>query len=93
MVNIYIFGDQTVRVDDAVHKLLHVKNNPILKSFLDESFAAIRKQIFLLPANERTSLPDAHTLPLLLEAVRRGRRHVALESALVCLCEIGQYIA
>ncbi|KAE8360308.1 hypothetical protein BDV27DRAFT_167918 [Aspergillus caelatus] len=92
MVNIYLFGDQTIRVDDALYKLLHVKDNPTLKSFLDEAFAVIRKQIFLLPANERTSLPDAHTLPLLLDAVRNGRRHVALESALVCLCEIGQYI-
>lgn len=92
MVTIYLFGDQTVRVDDALHKLLYVKNSPTLKSFLDEAFAAIRKEIFLLPANERTSLPDAHTLPLLLGAVRNGRRHVALDSALVCLYEIGQYI-
>lgn len=92
MGNIYLFGDQTIQVDDALHKLLHVKDNPILKSFLDEAFAAVRKQIFLLPANERASLPDAHTFPLLLDAVRAGQRHVALESALVCLCEIGQYI-
>ncbi|KAB8262554.1 hypothetical protein BDV32DRAFT_147475 [Aspergillus pseudonomiae] len=92
MVTIYLFGDQTVRVDDALHKLLYVKNSPTLKSFLDEAFAAIRKEIFILPANERTSLPDAHTLPLLLGAVRNGRRHVALDSALVCLYEIAQYI-
>ncbi|OGM43340.1 putative polyketide synthase [Aspergillus bombycis] len=92
MVAIYLFGDQTVRVDDALYKLLYVKNNPTLKSFLDDAFAALRKEISSLPANERASLPDAHTLPLLLGAVRNGRRHVALDSALVCLYEIGQYI-
>ncbi|KAE8373992.1 hypothetical protein BDV26DRAFT_296398 [Aspergillus bertholletiae] len=92
MVSVYLFGDQTVRVDGPLHNLLRVKDSPALNSFLDEAFLAIRRQISLLPVNERTSLPDSHTLPLLLDAVRRGRRHVALESALVCLYEIGQYI-
>lgn len=92
MTSIYLFGDQTIHADEALHTLLHIKNNPILRCFLDEAFSAIQQEISYLPASERSSLPNTHTLALLLDGIKKERRHVALESTMVCLCEIGEYI-
>lgn len=92
MAQIYIFGDQTVHADSPLQDLLHVSDNSTLSTFLFEAYLAIRQEISRLPANERVSLPQPETLGLLLDATRRGKRHPALESALVCLYEIGEYI-
>ncbi|KAE8356309.1 hypothetical protein BDV28DRAFT_145344 [Aspergillus coremiiformis] len=93
MTNIYLFGDQSIPTDGGLRKLLlGMSKNPTLKSFLDEAFFAIQREISYLPSKERVSLPEAHTLALFLDAIQKGRRHVALESALLCLYEIGEYI-
>ncbi|THC96964.1 hypothetical protein EYZ11_003572 [Aspergillus tanneri] len=92
MTDIYLFGDQTVRVEESLHALLHTRDNPTLTSFLNEAFLAIQHEISQLPAGERGSLPTTETLGLLLDMIKKGHRHAAFESALICLCEIAEYI-
>ena len=88
----YLFGDQTVHVDNHLQDLLHVGGNSTLTSFLSEGYYAIRQEISRLPASERALLPQSETLALLLDTIKKGKRHPALESALLCLYEIGEYI-
>lgn len=91
--NIYLFGDQTIRVQGHLQGLLYVADNGILTSFLEKAFLAIQQEISRLPAAERDAFPQTETLGLLLDSINRnGKHHAALESALVCIYELGYYI-
>ena len=92
MAQIFVFGDQTVRVESSLQELLYSCHNTTLSEFLSESYQAIRLEISRLPANERASIPQPETLALLLDTLRKGERHPAWDSALLCLYEIGEYI-
>jgi naphtho-gamma-pyrone polyketide synthase len=92
MAQIFVFGDQTVRVDSSLQELLYSRHNTTLSEFLSEGYQAVRREISRLPAIERGSIPQPETLALLLDASRKGKRHPAWDSALLCLYEIGEYI-
>ncbi|KAJ4127485.1 Interface between microtubules and kinetochore protein [Fusarium oxysporum] len=77
---------------DKLQALLRVKDNALLTSFLGEAFLAVRHEIVSLSSIERKSIPEAESLSLLLEGVRRSEPHAALDSAFVCIYEIGYYI-
>ncbi|EXL92030.1 polyketide synthase [Fusarium oxysporum II5] len=90
--DLYVFGDQSTPVLDKLQTLLRVKDNALLTSFLGEAFLAVRHEIVSLSSIERKSIPEAESLSLLLEGVRRSEPHAALDSAFVCIYEIGYYI-
>jgi naphtho-gamma-pyrone polyketide synthase len=89
---IFIFGDQSVPILDALQAILLIRDNAILKQYLDEAFLALRREISALPSQERSSISQAETLGLVLEDVRKGRYGAALDSALLCIYEIAYYI-
>jgi naphtho-gamma-pyrone polyketide synthase len=89
---IFIFGDQSVPILDALQAILLIRDNAILKQYLDEAFLALRREISALPAQERSSITQAETLGLVLEDVRKGQHGAALDSALLCIYEIAYYI-
>ncbi|KAI6756980.1 hypothetical protein HG530_011578 [Fusarium avenaceum] len=89
---VFIFGDQSVPILDALQAMLLIRDNAILKQYLDEAFLALRREISTLPAQERSSFSKAETLGLVLEDVRKGQDGAALDSALLCLYEIAYYI-
>ncbi|CAJ0552555.1 Ff.00g006330.m01.CDS01 [Fusarium sp. VM40] len=89
---VFIFGDQSVPILDALQTTLLIRDNAILKQYLDEAFLALRREISTLPAQERSSFSQAETLGLVLEDVRKGQHGAALDSALLCLYEIAYYI-
>ncbi|KAG5775036.1 hypothetical protein H9Q73_011283 [Fusarium xylarioides] len=90
--DVYVFGDQSTPVLDKLQTLVRVKDNAPLNSFLGEAFLAVRREIVSLSSLERKSIPEAESLSLLLEGVRRSEPHAALDSAFVCIYEIGYYI-
>ncbi|CVK91833.1 bikaverin cluster-polyketide synthase [Fusarium mangiferae] len=90
--DVYVFGDQSTPVLDKLQALVRVKDNALLTSFLGEAFLAVRREIISLSSLERKSIPEAESLSLLLEGVRRSEPHAALDSAFVCIYEIGYYI-
>ncbi|KNB01535.1 hypothetical protein FOXG_04757 [Fusarium oxysporum f. sp. lycopersici 4287] len=90
--DVYVFGDQSTPVLDKLQALLRVKDNALLTYFLGEAFLAVRHEIVSLSSIERKSIPEAESLSLLLEGVRRSEPHAALDSAFVCIYEIGYYI-
>ncbi|KAF2650606.1 polyketide synthase [Lophiostoma macrostomum CBS 122681] len=90
--DIFIFGDQTTRVEGNLRDLILIRNDALLASFLDESFLVLQREISTLPVSERGSLTKFRTLGLLVEVIQNGRRHAALESACLCIYEIGYYI-
>lgn len=91
-MDIYLFGDQTTPVEEGLLNLLLVNGNGPLSDFLNAAFLAIQSETYSLTATETAEMPRAESLGLLLDAVRKGRRHVALDSAFLCIYEIGQYL-
>jgi naphtho-gamma-pyrone polyketide synthase len=89
--NVYVFGDQTLSVDEPLQNLLLVHNVNI-RNFLHGSFLALQHEITRLPASEKNSFPNCETLGLLVETTSRAGRHAALESAFTCIYEIAYYI-
>ncbi|TGO07674.1 hypothetical protein BTUL_0255g00060 [Botrytis tulipae] len=90
--DVYVFGDRSTPVLDKLQALLRVKDNALLTSFLGEAFLAVRREIVSLSSIERKSIPEAESLSLLLEGVRKSEPHAALDSTFVCIYEIGYYI-
>lgn len=90
--DVYIFGDQSIPVLDGLQELLMVKDDAPLTAFLNNSISAIQQEISALPSTEKEEIPRGDTLALLLNAVRKGTGHTAIESAFLCIYEIGYYI-
>lgn len=90
--DVYIFGDQSIPVLDKLQRLLHVKDNALLNSFVNESFLAVRRETNSLSSLDRQSIGQAENLGLLLETVGKSAPHAALDSCFLCMYEIG-YLA
>ncbi|KAI6776042.1 hypothetical protein HG530_002800 [Fusarium avenaceum] len=89
---IYVFGDQSTPVLGSLESLLRTKNNTLLKSFFNEAFNAIQRETEALPSIDRKHMVRAESLSLLVDEVKRGVTHPALESCFLCIYEIGYYI-
>lgn len=90
--DVYIFGDQTLCVLKNLQNLLLVHDNAPLSIFLDEAFSVVHREISCLPSTEKDRFPRAETFGLLLDAIQNGKHHAALDSACVCVYEIGSYL-
>ncbi|KAM0351780.1 hypothetical protein ACHAPU_002292 [Fusarium lateritium] len=90
--NVYVFGDQSTPVHDNLHALIRTKNNALVQSFLEGAFACIQHETEALPATDKSSIPRAESLSLLVDEVRRGATHSALESCFLCIYQIGCYL-
>lgn len=89
---IYIFGDQTRPVFRDLGNLILVGGNPILTTFLNESFFSIQREISSLRTTEKNELPQVESFGLLVEAAQKSEPHGALDSACLCAYEVGSYI-
>lgn len=89
---ILVFGDQTQSYHEALQELLLIRNNEVLRRFLDDSFDVVQNEIACLPALERKAFPWAESLGLLLVAYCKRRQHPALDGALTCIYHIASYL-
>lgn len=89
---IFLFGDQTISFEGSLHQLFHVKDNDTLRSFLDKVGFALRKEFGNLPAGLQEWFPHFTTLIDLVSRLGETEGTPALKFALLCLCEIGQFI-
>lgn len=90
--DVYVFGDQTLRVEDNLQNLALIQDNAPLTAFLREAFSTLKREASNLSPTEKAELPQADTLGLLLDGIKRGKRHAALDSACTCIYEVGYYI-
>ncbi|KAF5676169.1 polyketide synthase [Fusarium heterosporum] len=90
--NVYVFGDQSTPVVGNLQALLRVKHNVLLQAFLQEAFTCIQRETEALPATDKSSIPRAESLSLLVVEVKRGATHAAIESCFLCIYEIGYYL-
>ncbi len=90
-IQIYLFGDQTYDVNARLRPLLS-DTNPILTSFFERVYYAIRAEIARLPLRSREAFPRFSSIADLLFRQRQGGLNPALEKALSCIYQLGYFI-
>ncbi len=89
---IFLFGDLTVSFEGDLRQLFHVKDNPTLRSFFERVSYAFRAEVSKLPARQQAWFPHFTTIVDLLSKLGETEGTPALSFALLCVCEIGQFI-
>ena len=89
---VFLFGDLTVSFEEDLRLLLHVKDNATLCSFFEQVSFAFRAECAKLPSHQQAWFPHFTTIVDLLSKLGKKEGAPALRFALLCLCEIGQFI-
>lgn len=89
---IFVFGDLSISFRENLRQLLHTKCNETLRSFFEQVGFAFRQELAKLPASQQDWFPCFTTLVDLLSKLGETEGTPALEFALVCICQIGQFI-
>ncbi|KAM0226570.1 hypothetical protein ACHAQD_000494 [Fusarium lateritium] len=90
--NVYVFGDQSTPVLGDLQGLLRINNNALLQTFFNEAFVAIQRETEVLHPIDKKHMVRAESLSLLIDEVKRGATHAALESCFLCIYEVGYYL-
>lgn len=89
---IYLFGDQTGDFDACLRHLFQAKANPLLTSFFERCYYAIRQEITNLLPSQQQAFPRFTSVVDLLAKSRETGPNPALESALTCIYQLGCFI-
>lgn len=92
-LKLYLFGDQTYDIQLHLKDLMRYRQNPILENFLVKSYDTIRTEIYKLPPNIRDDLPRFTSLDDLLLRKSGGKPCIGLDMAVVCMYQLGAFIA
>lgn len=89
---VYIFGDQTYDVADAIQNLSQTNGDVLLGEFLSRSCAVLHEELSRLPAHQRQRCPPFTSLVDLMEPYKRGTINAALVQSLTCIAQIGIFL-
>ncbi|KAF1952277.1 ketoacyl-synt-domain-containing protein [Byssothecium circinans] len=84
---VYLFGDQTDDARFPLRTLLHSERDPILETFLRESYLRLRAEVL----RYNTSTQQFASLLELLEVEFQGSCRVGVEHALTSICQFGVF--
>jgi hypothetical protein len=92
-LHVYLFGDQTSDVSSKLDQLLHITYNPILRTFFEQVHSVLQAEIGRLEARHECKFPRFSNLKeLLLKHVQKEEIHPAFHTALLCACQLGEFI-
>ena len=92
-LKLYLFGDQTFDLQPHLKELLQNRRNPILEQFLDQSYDAVRAEIFKLSRQARDDFPRFTCVDDLILWKKDGERLLPLDMALTCIYQLGMFIS
>ncbi|OAL39285.1 hypothetical protein AYO20_01603 [Fonsecaea nubica] len=88
-IKVLLFGDQSEERFDELREIVTVTDNPLLSAFIEKAYLVLRDEVTHLPSVTR-GLPGFTSIETLLWRYKEaGVRHPAIESALVCIHQIG----
>lgn len=92
-MNVLLFGDQTSDCHSNLRKVLHQKGNVILTSFLEKVSVALRDEVSQQPRLVQARIPDFTSVTDLVERYHEmGSPNPILESSLMCICQLANFI-
>ncbi|KAM3072173.1 hypothetical protein ACMFMG_008629 [Clarireedia jacksonii] len=89
-----VFGDQSLDTDTFLTDFCQYGNPSVLtRSFLEQAGSALREEVNLLPALQRQKIPYFNSI-LELNKLYHAKtvKNPALDSALLCIAQLAQYI-
>lgn len=89
---ILVFGDQTSGFDAGLRRLVQIRENSALVSFLEKAVYTLRNEASRLPASQREELPRFTSLETLLARLRELGPCPALDGALACMHHLACFI-
>ena len=91
-LKLYLFGDQTYDVQPRLEELLQHRENPILDSFFEKTYNAVRVEISKLSQDIKEDLPRFTSIEDLVLWSRSSNRYVPLDMAVTCMYQLGAFI-
>ncbi|KAF7552262.1 hypothetical protein G7Z17_g4428 [Cylindrodendrum hubeiense] len=89
---VLLFGDLSVVFEDDLRALLHIRDNPLLSSFLEQAGARIRDEIGCLGTQQQSLFPRFTTLIDLVSKLGETEGTPILRFCLLSICQVGQFI-
>ncbi|KAH7150529.1 beta-ketoacyl synthase, partial [Dactylonectria estremocensis] len=89
---VVLFGDLSVAFEDQLRALLHVRDNPLLSSFLEQVGARIRDEIGCLSTQRQLLFPRFTTLIDLVSKLGETEGTPVLRFCLLSIFQIGQFL-
>jgi hypothetical protein len=89
-----VFGDQSLDTDTFLTEFCQYGNPSVLtRSFLEQAGSALREEVNLLPALQRQKIPYFNSI-LELNKLYHAKtvKNPALDSSLLCIAQLAQYI-
>jgi naphtho-gamma-pyrone polyketide synthase len=90
--HIYLFGDQTYDSSKELRTLLHSTSDPLLISFFEKTFYALRLEIGNLPFHKQQEFPRIANFSEIVALSLTGPVHPALDQALCCAYQLAAFI-
>ena len=90
--HIYLFGDQTFDYSKELGDLVHLNSDPLVISFFEKTYYALRAEIGNLPQHQRQEFERYSSFPKLVALNLAGPLHPSLEQALSCAYQLASFI-
>lgn len=91
-VRVLLFGDQSGDIIPALRQLISVKDNPLIVSFFEKVYVALRDEVAKHPRAEH-ELPGFTSVGnLLWRYSESGARSPEIENALICIYQIASFL-
>lgn len=89
---ILLFGDLSFTFEDDLKALLHVRDNPLLTSFFEQTGARLRDEIGSLGIQQQKLFPHFTTLIDLVSKLGETEGTPVLRFCVLSVCQVGQFI-
>ena len=89
---VYVFGDQTFEYSKELRQLVHSNKDPLLISFFEQVYFALRAEIGNLPQHQRHLLGKFANFAELAAFDRTVSLHPSLDQALTCAYQLALFI-
>ena len=90
--HIYLFGDQTFDYSKELRDLVHLNNDPLVVSFFEKTYYALRVEIGNLPQHQRQEFDRFSNFSELAAQNLSGSLHPSLDQALCCAYQLASFI-
>ena len=89
---VYVFGDETFDYSNDLHSLVHRDDDPLVISFFDKTYHALRAEIGSLPQLRQRDFERFSSFAELSAQRMEGVLHPALDQALSCAYQLARFI-
>lgn len=92
IAHVYVFGDETFDYSKDLHSLVHQNDDPLVISFFEKTYHALRAEIGSLPQHRQHDFERFSSFAELSAQKMEGLLHPSLDLALSCAHQLARFI-